>query len=191
MSDEEMITALNELKEAAEDMIKLSKRLSRETKRGVDLTDYRAFQDIYFELEKSKSIMKAKLMDWEDSLPEDGDGDIVYPDTGVEGFEFTPVKSKIMFRTVTDVLEAAELALARFVVSLNPTQHARFRDDAKIKVLCDRNYTELIFAPHIDEDSDTSTLVPDTVRQEVPRVPQPMGAGDSPVPGAGQVGPLL
>ena len=37
MAEENLANALNELKEAAEDMIKLSKRLSRETKKCVDL----------------------------------------------------------------------------------------------------------------------------------------------------------
>ena len=51
MSEENLTAAVNELKECAEDMVKLSKRLARETKRGVDLSDYGAFQDIYLKLD--------------------------------------------------------------------------------------------------------------------------------------------
>ena len=71
MSEENSANALNELKEAAEEMIKLSKRLCRESKRGVDLSDYDTFQDTYLELNKLKSVVKAKLMNGEDSLSED------------------------------------------------------------------------------------------------------------------------
>ena len=78
MSEEKLTTALNELKEYAEDMIIVSKRLVRVTKKGVDLTDYRTAQDTYIKLDQLKSVVQAKLLDWEDLLPEDGEGDAVY-----------------------------------------------------------------------------------------------------------------
>ena len=71
MSKEEIMAALKELRESVTDMVKISKRLARETKRGVRLSDYRAFQDTYLKLEQSRSVVKDKLMDWEDLLPED------------------------------------------------------------------------------------------------------------------------
>ena len=173
MSEEDLANALNELQEAVKEMIRNRKRLVRETNRGVSLSDYKTFQDIFLLLEDSKYVVKAKLMDWEDLLPEDGDGDPVYPDLGQDGFDFTRVKSIGLLDATTKVLESAEIALARFVVSLNPTQHAKFRDEAKIKMLGNRNYAEMILAPHVDVDSDSSTLVPETVQQEVPIFPQP------------------
>ena len=54
-----------------------------------------------------------------------------------------------MFKTATDVLKSAELAIARFVVSLNPRQHMQVKRDAKIIVMGDRNYVEILLAPLI------------------------------------------
>ena len=158
MSEEEITAALNELKECVKDMIKVSKRLVRVTKKGIDLTDYRTAQDTYLKLDQLKSVVQAKLLDWEDLLPEDGEGDVVYPDIGMDGFEFTPVKSKIMFKTATNVLESAELAIAKFVVSLNPRQHIEVNRDAKMRVMGDRNHAEILLAPHVDEDSESEVF---------------------------------
>ena len=165
MSEEKLTDDLNELKEAAEEITKNSKRLVRETKRGVYLSDYRVFQDIFLTLEQSRTVVKEKLMDWEDLLPEDEDGDTVYPDLGEDGFDFTPVKFKAVLDDTTKVLKSAKIAIARFVVSLNPTEHINVKRDAKIPVMGDRNYAERLLAPYLDEDSDSSTLVPQTVQE--------------------------
>ena len=43
MSEENLANALNELKKAADEMTKNNKRLVRETKKGVDLSDYNTY----------------------------------------------------------------------------------------------------------------------------------------------------
>ena len=92
MSEEKLTTALAELKEAAKYMIKLSKRLVRETNGGVRLSNYEFVQDTFLLLEDSTYVVNVKLLDWEVLLPEDGDGDPIYPDIYEDGYEFTPVK---------------------------------------------------------------------------------------------------
>ena len=61
--------------------------------------------------------------------------------------------------------------MAKFVVSLNSTQYMLVRKDARIMVIGEIEYARRLLGPPDDEDSDSSTLVPETVRKEVPIVP--------------------
>ena len=119
MSEEKLTTALNELKEAAKHMIKLKKALINYTRRGVGLLNYRTIQDSYLSLEQAKSIVQTRLSDWELVLPENADGETIYPDVDEEGFEFTPFKSEEFMKNTVPVFLDAKIAMAKFVVSLN------------------------------------------------------------------------
>ena len=164
MSEQELIAnALEELKESVTKMVMFKKALTKDTKKGAALHNYRILQDTYLNLEQSKAVVQRRLNDWELLLPEDADGDIIYPDVDEGGFEFTPVKSEQILKDTMQTFENAEIAMAKFVVSLTPTQYMSVRRDVKIMVIGEIDYARRLLGPPDDEDSDSSTLVPQAV----------------------------
>ena len=93
-NQEAKLAALNALREAMEDMVKLKKELARETKKGVHMMNYRDFQDTYLKLKQMISGVNRRLKDWENLLPEDEEGSLIYPVLGESGCEYIPVKFK-------------------------------------------------------------------------------------------------
>ena len=89
MSEEEMMAALNELKESMMELFRLKKHLARITKKGVYFTSYRDIQDKYLNLKQGIVAAKRRLDDWEDLLPEDEEGDPIYPALGEAGYEYS------------------------------------------------------------------------------------------------------
>ena len=63
-------------------------------------------------------------------------------DIGEDDFEFTPVKYKVVLDNTTAKVDniSAKVAIAKFVVSLTLRQYIPVRDDARIKVMGDRDY---------------------------------------------------